>query len=189
MCWLLQNCWEWQEASRFVVLPEATSVATLWKATGALSVSNYPAEPAPYMLLHKLLICRSVLCCHSCTPRAKTQPQWCGWQEVSWKILGEVKWFLCASAALSAFVQGVSTWILNVFLFIYNQQQDLLRRYFSFPIEAGMQILFSPPSPILTLCCSVYLQKKFLMENRIMTNWPSLHLLHLHGAVTCQVQD
>lgn len=52
-----------------------------------------------------------------------------------------------------------------------------------------MQILFSSPSPVLTLCCSVYLQKKLLMESRIMTSWPSLHLLHLHGAVTCQGRD
>lgn len=42
---------------------------------------------------------------------------------------------------------------------------------------------------MLTLCCSVYLQKKFLMESRTMTSWPSLHLLHPHDAVTCQGQD
>lgn len=73
--------------------------------------------------------------------------------------------------------------------FSYIQQTWPFKPFFSSPFETGMQILFSSPSPVLTLCCFVYLQKKLLMESRIMTSWPSLHLLHLHGAVTCQGQD
>lgn len=114
-------------------------------AWGALSVTGYP-ESAPYLLLYTC-----VLCYPTHTPMAETQLQWPGGQEFCWKFLGEVTQFLCANAALFAFIRGSYTWVPNVFLFIYSATGSF-KTFFSFPVEAGVQTLFS--SPYLCLLCA-----------------------------------
>lgn len=81
-----------------------------------------------------------------------TQTQLPGGQEFCWKFLGEMIQFLCVSTGLFTFISSY-TWIPNVFLFVYSATGPFKAFFFAFPVKAGMQILFSSPSPMLTLCC------------------------------------
>lgn len=76
-----------------------------------------------------------------------------------------------------------------VSIYMYSSA-GLFRMLFFFPSGWGRAENTSfLLSPLLTQCCLVYLQKMLQMQSRIMTSWPSPHLLHLHGAVTCRGQD
>lgn len=148
---------------------------------------RYPAEPAPHA--DRWLISRSVLTYHTCIPRAEIPAavtpgtgvllKICEWSDVV--LLGKCK---------TAVVHEGSTWITNVFLFTCIHLQDFLGCFFFFPSGWGRAENTSfLLSPLLTRCCLVYLQKMLQMQSRIMTSWPSPHLLLLHGAVTCRGQD
>lgn len=115
-----------------------------------------------------------------------TQTQLPGGQEFCWKFLGEMIQFLCVSTGLFTFISSY-TWIPNVFLFVYSATGPFKTFFLPFQLRQACKYYF-PLLHLCLLCAAVYLQKKLLMENRTMTSWPSLHLLHLHGAVTCRGQ-
>lgn len=77
-------------------------------------------------------------------PRAEIPATVMRGQEICWTFVGEVAWLCCATSTLFVFVPGGSTWITNMFLFIYIQQQNLLRFVFlSFWLRQGCKCLFS----------------------------------------------
>lgn len=121
-----------------LVLLLSMSVATI-----SNEITGHYLQPGTWLnLCFTCVLYKCELCYHTCTPRAETHTHWRGGQEFCWKFLGEVTQFLCASAALLTFFWDGSTWIPNVSLLTYSQQQDFQRHFFPFQLRQDANISF-----------------------------------------------